>query len=198
MTNRFYKLWTQRFFDHSRETCCFPIGRERNLKFSDWSKTASLLSDMRKREKIPSFCPICWEISPELPQVFWLVENSEFDVGHEESVRKKQLLSYLLRNKPRVFLLVKNLQFWFCTSEILLGNASRKNVKQAGAELCQAQQSLSLDLDTNGLGLLTQSAVAGARSLAELQFRICWHKGLVWWMKCKLRLALVGYLLARS
>ena len=129
MTNRFYKLWTQRFFDHSRETCCFPIGRERNLKFSDWSKTASLLSDMRKREKITSFCPICWEISPELPQVFWLVENSEFDVGHEESVRKKQLLSYSLRNKPRVFLLVKNLQFWFCTSEILLGNASRKIVK---------------------------------------------------------------------
>ena len=37
----------------------------------------------------------------------------------------------------------------------------------AGAELCQAQHSLSLDLDANQLGLLTQPAVAGARSLAE-------------------------------
>ena len=42
------------------------------------------------------------------------------------------------------------------------------------------------------------SALAGARSLAELQLRIYWHKGLVRWMKCKLRLALVSYLLARS
>ena len=44
--------------------------------------------------------------------------------------------------------------------------------KQAGAELYQAQHSLSLDLDTNLLGLKTQPAVAGARSLAELQLRI--------------------------
>ena len=70
--------------------------------------------------------------------------------------------------------------------------------KQAGAELCQAQHSLSLDLDTNFLGLITQPAVGGARSLAELQLRIYWHKGMGRWMKCKLRLALVGYLLARS
>ena len=44
---------------------------------------------------------------------------------------------------------------------------------------------------------ITQSAVAGARKLAELQLRINWHKGMVRWMKCKIRLALVSYLLAR-
>ena len=49
--------------------------------------------------------------------------------------------------------------------------------KQARAELCQAQHSLSLDLDTNWLGLITQPAVAGARSLAELQLRITGRKG---------------------
>ena len=31
-----------------------------------------------------------------------------------------------------------------------------KNMEQAGAELCQAQHSLSLDLVTNWLGLITQ------------------------------------------
>ena len=41
-------------------------------------------------------------------------------------------------------------------------------------------------------------AVAGAISLAELQLRINWHKEMVQWMKCKIRLALVGYLQARS
>ena len=51
--------------------------------------------------------------------------------------------------------------------------------KQAGAELCQAQHSLSLDLDTNFLGLITQPAVGGARSLAELQLRIYWHAWMV-------------------
>ena len=71
-------------------------------------------------------------------------------------------------------------------------------LNQAGADPCQAQHSLSLDLDTNLLGLITQPAVAGARSLAELQLRIYWHKGMVWWMKFKLSLALVGYLLASS
>ena len=55
--------------------------------------------------------------------------------------------------------------------------------KQAGAELCQAQQSLSLDLDANNLGLITQPAVAGVRSLAERQFKIYLHKGMMWWMK---------------
>ena len=74
-----------------------------------------------------------------------------------------------------------------------------KNIcKQAGAELCQAQHSLSLDLDTDHLGLITQPAMAGVRSLAERQLRIYWHKGMARWMKCKLRLALAGYLLARS
>ena len=68
--------------------------------------------------------------------------------------------------------------------------------KQAGAELCQAQHSLILD--TNLLGLITRLAVAGARSLAELQLRIYGQNGLIRWMKYKLRLALVGYLLARS
>ena len=43
----------------------------------------------------------------------------------------------------------------------------QKSRKQAKAELCQAQQSLSLDQDTNYLGLITQPAVAGARNLAE-------------------------------
>ena len=52
--------------------------------------------------------------------------------------------------------------------------------RQAGAELCQAQHSLSLDLDTNQLGLITQPAVTGARSVAELQLRIYWHKGIDW------------------
>ena len=40
--------------------------------------------------------------------------------------------------------------------------------------------------------------MVGARSLAELQLRIYGQKGLVWWMKYKLRLALGGYLLART
>ena len=34
--------------------------------------------------------------------------------------------------------------------------------EQAGAEPCQAQHSLSLELDTSLLGLITQPAVAGA------------------------------------
>ena len=55
--------------------------------------------------------------------------------------------------------------------------------KQAGAELCQAQHSLSLDLDTNKLGLITQPAFAGARSLAERQLKIYLHKGMVLWIK---------------
>ena len=71
-------------------------------------------------------------------------------------------------------------------------------MRQSGAELCLAQQSLSLDLDTNWLGLITQPAVAGARNLAELQLRINGHKGMVLCKKCKIRLALVGYLLAKS
>ena len=54
-----------------------------------------------------------------------------------------------------------------------------KDLRQAGAELCQAQHSLSLDLDTTYLGLITQPAMAGARSLAELQLGIYWHKGMV-------------------
>ena len=54
---------------------------------------------------------------------------------------------------------------------------TKKRGKQAGAELCQAQHSLSLDLYTNWRGLITQPAVAGARKLAELQLRINWHKG---------------------
>ena len=50
-------------------------------------------------------------------------------------------------------------------------------IEQAGAELCQAQHSLSqiptsLDLATNLLGLLSQPAVARAESLGELQLRI--------------------------
>ena len=65
---------------------------------------------------------------------------------------------------------------------------TQRKKRQAGAELCQAQHSLSFDLDTNYLGLITQPAVAGARSLAELQIRIYWYKGM----------ALLGYLLARS
>ena len=44
--------------------------------------------------------------------------------------------------------------------------------------------------------LITHPAVAGARSLAEL--RINGHKEMVWWMKCNIRLAFMGYLLARS
>ena len=55
--------------------------------------------------------------------------------------------------------------------------------KQAGAELCKAQHSLSLDLDTNLLGLIAQPAVDGARSLADQQVKIYWHKGMVRWMK---------------
>ena len=58
--------------------------------------------------------------------------------------------------------------------------------------------SASLELDTNQLGLITQPSVAGARNLAELQLRIYWYKGMVWWMKCTIRLASVGYLLAKS
>ena len=54
-----------------------------------------------------------------------------------------------------------------------------ENMEQAGAELCQAQHSLSLDIDANKLGLITQQAVGGATSLAELQLRIYWHKGIV-------------------
>ena len=61
-----------------------------------------------------------------------------------------------------------------------------------------APSSASLELDTIQLGLIAQPAVAGARNLAELQLRIYWHKGMVWWRKCKIRLASVGYLLARS
>ena len=48
------------------------------------------------------------------------------------------------------------------------------------------------------LGLITQPSVAGARSLAEQQLKIYWHKGMVWWMKYTIRLASVGYLLAKS
>ena len=44
--------------------------------------------------------------------------------------------------------------------------------KQAGAELCQAQHSLSLDLASLKLGLLTQPAMAGAGSFAEMQLSI--------------------------
>ena len=58
-----------------------------------------------------------------------------------------------------------------------------KQKTQGGAELCQAQQSLSLDLDTSYLGLITQPAVAGARSIAERQLKIFLHKGMVLWMK---------------
>ena len=50
-------------------------------------------------------------------------------------------------------------------------------MKQAGAELCQAQHSLSLELDTNKLELMTLPAVAGARSFGELQLRITDIKG---------------------
>ena len=46
--------------------------------------------------------------------------------------------------------------------------------------------------------LITQPAVAGATSLAELQLRIYLHGGMGWWMKCKIRVALAGYLLAES
>ena len=55
--------------------------------------------------------------------------------------------------------------------------------KQAGAELCQAHHSLSLDLDTNQLRLITLPAMVGARSLAERQLKIYGHKGMVQWMK---------------
>ena len=65
--------------------------------------------------------------------------------------------------------------------------------EQGGAELCQAQHSLSFDL-----GLIIQPAVAGAGSLADRKLKIYWHKGLVRWMKWDMILALVGYLLARS
>ena len=40
--------------------------------------------------------------------------------------------------------------------------------------------------------------MAGARSFAEIQLRIYWHKVMVRWIKCEIRLALVGYLPARS
>ena len=39
---------------------------------------------------------------------------------------------------------------------------------------------------------------AGVRSLAELQLIIYRHKEMVQWIKCKIRLALVGYPLAGS
>ena len=52
-----------------------------------------------------------------------------------------------------------------------------------------------MEVDPNSLGLITQPAVAGARKIAELQLRINWHRGMVRWMKCKIRLTLVGYLL---
>ena len=81
-----------------------------------------------------------------------------------------------------------------CTSLIYL---FQKINKQAGAELCQAHQSLSLDLDTNLLGLITEPAVAGARSLAERQLKIYLHKDMVQWMKWDLRPALAVYILAR-
>ena len=132
---------------------------QRNLLFSYWPRKKPQVFWLVENSEFVVGHEKAWENNqllsyllrnkPRVTSSFLIGRNSEFDVGHEESVRKKQLLSYLLRNKPRVFLLVKNLQFWFCTSEILLGNASRKNVKQAGSELCQAQQSLSLDLDTN-------------------------------------------------
>ena len=57
---------------------------------------------------------------------------------------------------------------------------------------------LSLDSDTNKLWLITQPALVGAKSFVELQLRIHRYNGMVWWMKCKLRFALVGYLLAKS
>ena len=44
-------------------------------------------------------------------------------------MENEQLLSLLLRNKLKVFLFVENLKFRFWTSAILLGKASRKNVK---------------------------------------------------------------------
>ena len=66
----------------------------------------------------------------------------------------------------------------------MLQNVENKTeFKQAGAELCQAQHSLSLDLDTNSVGLITQPAVAGPRSLTERQLKIYRHKGMVWLMK---------------
>ena len=34
-------------------------------------------------------------------------------------------------------------------SSVIVGGVSGQNVKQAGAELCQAQHSLSLELDTH-------------------------------------------------
>ena len=45
------------------------------------------------------------------------------------------------------------------------------------------------------LGARYQLTVADARTLAELQLRIDWHKGMFWWMKYKIRLALASYLL---
>ena len=51
-------------------------------------------------------------------------------------------------------------------------NNAKISDEQAGAELCQAQLSLSLDLDINELGLITQPAVAGARGLADQQLKI--------------------------
>ena len=55
-------------------------------------------------------------------------------------------------------------------------------VKQAGAELCQAQHSLSylhtsIDLATPLLGMLIQPAVDGAGIMSELQLRIYWQRG---------------------
>ena len=56
------------------------------------------------------------------------------------------------------------------------GNSNfRKQYDQAVAELCQSQHSLSLD---------------------KLQLRINWHEGRGQWTRSKIRLALVGYLLA--
>ena len=68
-------------------------------------------------------------------------------------------------------------ELWSCVG--LLGQEHRKNrekgfivkivKKQAGAEPCQAQHSLSLNLVTHKL---TQPAVDEDESLAELQLRI--------------------------
>ena len=55
---------------------------------------------------------------------------------------------------------------------MILQHENEDMKRQAGAELCQAQPSLSLELDTCKLGLITHPAVAGARSLADVQLRI--------------------------
>ena len=65
-----------------------------------------------------------------------------------------------------------------------------KNYERSWGPAQQARNQLAWD-DNSAI-------VPGAGSLAELQLRIYWHKGVVRWMKCKIRLALVGYLIARS